>query len=258
MTPRAWAGTINNNAAEADAVVRVVNAPSVNSSLGVIIDSHAVTNIENKGNRQFPQVGMLGGPAPTSYFGDWKTGPDEWNVFPTNWEETWVKTGETEKIKYYKISKRIYKSYPKTDKITIVGPGQVRGKKVGWMSVVVNEDQCTKDAEEIAKSEGMANGATHMEVWASSSLRIPKSSGWHVGTGVGASGVIGEDEKGGISGAGGTGFGVSRLEAETFPFVKVQFLRNGADGENVSSVVSTSQDEKPKELSLPKKAEAIK
>ena len=98
MTPRAWAGTINNNAAEADAVVRVVNAPSVNSSLGVIIDSHAVTNIENKGNRQFPQVGMLGGPAPTSYFGDWKTGPDEWNVFPINLGETWVKDGETKRL----------------------------------------------------------------------------------------------------------------------------------------------------------------
>ncbi|MCG2695785.1 hypothetical protein L6248_02540 [Candidatus Parcubacteria bacterium] len=271
MAPTVWADSSASSSAGASA--EVVNAPSTSSSLdatimnnpniandltvGLSFDNHSVTNIENKGNRQFSQVGILGGPAPTSYFGDWKTGPDEWNVFPINLGETWVKDGETKKIEYSKIWKRIYKKYPATDRITVVGFGQVHGKKVGSMSVMVNAEQCTEDALAIAMSEAMKNGATHLEILASSSLRIPKSSGWHIGTGVGASGVIGEDEKGGVSGASGTGWGVSRLEAETLPFVKVRFWKNGADGA-VAIADVPSNNKTTKIISLPEKLEGVK
>jgi len=263
MTPRAWAGTINNNAAEADAVVGVVNAPSINSSLGVIIDSHAVTNIKNKGNRQISQIGAPVGGATHSYFGDWnvgdyQTGKND-NIFPISLGETWEKTGKTEKIRYKKIWKRIYKKYPATNRITIIGCDKpVKGKKIGSMLVVVNEDQATDDALEIIKSEGMKNGATHVVILAYSAKMMPTSENWSVGFGGGGGGVIGEDEKAMLSGATGTSMGKSSITIETLPFIKVHFFRNGVDGAKVATADAPSQDKTTETISLPKKVEGIK
>ncbi|MBU3905394.1 hypothetical protein KJ863_00040 [Patescibacteria group bacterium] len=274
MTPTAWADTTNNNSAQSGAVVGVVNAPDNSSAAGVInnpnianelslglsFDSHNTYIDESEYiNRQFPQIGVPGSTGPMQYFGGWKAEDGvNWNVTPIVLNEVWVKTGEQEKIEYVELSLDIFKKYPPTDAIAIVGSGDVKGEKLATLGVIVTPKQRTEGAMAIAKTIGMDIGADYVELLASSALKKPESSDWHIGIGGGGSGVIGEKEAAGISGASGTGFGTTSIEVTTKPYVQVRFWKDGVNiGTAVVVVPPKLKSSEKAPLTLPEKSAVI-
>lgn len=229
-------GTATNINAPTTTMTTTID-PTIQVGAGVEIVDNGVNNSRTTVvNRQIPMVGIPGGPEAMQYFGAWKDVP-AWNVFPPSIGMKWVKSGEkVTDTPYREIFKRIYTTYPKTEAVSMVGFGAGKGELTGQMSVILNPEQGTPDAEAIVVTEAMRIGATTVEVLSSSSNQLPTSSGWHIGTGVGAGGVVGDGEKATVSGAGGTGFGKSDLDVKSLPFMQVRFWHNG-DG--TSSVTKT-------------------
>jgi len=234
-------------------------APTVQAGAGVEIIDNGVNNSRTTVvNRQIPMIGVPGGPDAMQYFGAWKDVP-AWNVFPPSIGMKWVKSGEkVTDTPYREIFKKIYTTYPRSEAVSMVGFGAGKGELIGQMAVILNSDQGTPDAEAIVVTEALHIGATLVEVLSSSSNQLPTSSGWHIGFGGGAGGVVGGDEKAALSGAGGTGYGKSDLEIKSLPFMQVRFWRN--EDVNQSSVtkaetpVATSSSVVP----VPQKWEAGK
>ncbi len=196
-------------------------SPQTRSS--VAIDSH--DKIENI-NRQLPGSPLLGGPNAMEYFGPWQLPKTPWNVF-----SPYVGRYEVQdpaiRIEYEKLWKHFYRNYENVSSVIQVPWGSVSTQGmvlVGEMAVVLHKEQTSEDGLQIARYLASENGADLVEFtlgWNQQS----EAGGWHVGTGAGATGVVGPQEKVGVSGAGGTGVGHSWVKIETCPFVKARFWR---------------------------------
>lgn len=197
-------------------------------------------------NRQFYQARIDQSPNTMQYYGQFEKNP--WNVTPIM-GATWRVNPKLEmKIPYYRLTSHIYRKLDPVSRVTVTGYGTATGILVGKVSVVVTEEQDTDDTLAIVRSIAAKNGANIIEIVASDATVVPTSEGWHVGTGVGASGIIGNDEKASVSGAGGTGYGKSSITRETRPFVSARlwagrvvklatpagFQKNGATAPKIS------------------------
>jgi|GEM_PF-3672834 len=199
----------------------------------VKIDSHAVNNNKYV-NRQFLPAGMDSTSETMQYFGKWNIQP--WNVFPPVYGK-WKPTGNKQMdIHYDKMWIHLYHKLPPVKGVNFVKFGAIRdGVLVASATVRVGAEQGTDDAQAIIAAIARKNGGNYVEILASSAVQEPTAKGWHVGTGMGATGVIGSNEKAGISGAGGTGYGKSSIRMEFLPYMQVRIWRDGKveDGKKI-------------------------
>ncbi len=195
---------------------------NISPSSNVRIDSHAVNNSRYI-NRQFLQQGVPGRPGTMQYFG-WKNIP--WNVFPIIYGK-WIATKSQKKVRYRKLWKHIYKEFTSAATAATVtfvkyGFNKTDATIVASVAVELTANQGTDDAQIIIASLARKYGGNIIEVLSSSAEKVPTSSGWHIGFGAGAGGVVGANEKGALTGAGGTGFGKSSISVESLPFMQVR------------------------------------
>ncbi len=218
------ATVISNPSAQGGSVRVGVNArQNVSPQSSVSIDSHAVNNSRSRYiNRQFLPQGVPGRPGTMQYFG-WKS--PKWNVFPVIYGE-WVLTHQKKvEIKYRKLWKHIYQKFPRSSTVTFVKYRHVQAGAtiVASVAVELTSSQGTDDAQAIVAILARRYGGNIIEVLSSSAKSVPTSSGWHIGIGAGAGGMLGgANEKGTITGAGGTGFGESSISIKTLPFIQVR------------------------------------
>ncbi len=210
------------------------------SALAVGGDQYMVLDQRNFSkvyNRQFYQTGIDQSPNTMQYYGQFEENP--WNVTPVM-GATWRVNPKLEnKVPYFRISKNVWQTRDPVSRVKVVGYSGAQGDLLAQISVIVTEEQTTADAMEIIKSEAAKIGGNIIEIIAFDAMTKPTSEGWHVGTGIGASGIIGNDEKASVSGAGGTGYGKSSITRETRPYVTarlwagtgsavIPFKKNGA------------------------------
>ena len=206
------------------------------------IDDHSV--VKNKYiNRQLPGMPLVGGPDKMEYFGPWQLPENPWNVI-VPFQGKFVFTDGFKSVKYEKLWKDIYTSGESSPYVIQVPWGSIntRGMEMtGEMAIVLPKNSSSEDGLQVARYLAAQTGADLLEYiigWNQQSV----TGGWHVGTGTGASGVIGPNEKVGISGAGGTGFGKSYVKVEAEPFVKARFwMTNGREIRPVKKVVFTQK-----------------
>lgn len=239
---------VNNNIAVSPTVSPTINStvnPTINPTVNagqtvspqtqssVNIDSHAVNN--NKYiNRQFLPAGIDNASETMQYFGKWNAHP--WNVFPPEYGKWRPISNKKIDIHYDKMWVHFYHKFPPVKEVNFVKYGAVHsGVLVASVAVRVRINQGTDDAQAIIASIARKNGGNNVEILSSSAIQVPTSKGWHIGTGAGAAGVIGSDEKASISGAGGTGMGKSSIKMEFSPFMQARIWRNGRlkDGKNL-------------------------
>ncbi len=210
-----------------------VVSPSANANLS--IDSHSKVS-----NRNFLQTGYPAAPAPMTYFGPWKKGLP-YNVIQLAVGSVWKWAGmrKVSSSSAKALLEDIQHPFPPTAEIKVVSPEKGEGTFVGNIVVLVDSNQASFNARNIALKIAMKAGADQLEIYSNNYIQKPTSSGWHFGFGGGASGIIGEGSTG-ISGSGGTGFGSSSLQLASLPFIKARLWRSATA---INLVASTSEDE---------------
>ncbi len=208
-------------------------SPSANANLS--IDSHTKVS-----NRNFLQTGYPAAPAPMTYFGPWKKGLP-YNVIQLQVGSVWKWAGmrKVSSSSAKALLEDIQHPFPPTAEIKVVSPEKGEGTFVGNIVVLVDSNQASFNARNIALKIAMKAGADQLEIYSNNYIQKPTSSGWHFGFGGGASGIIGEGSTG-ISGSGGTGFGSSSLQLASLPFIKARLWRSATA---INLVASTSEDE---------------
>lgn len=218
----------------AEAVTGPSSAEVKDLSSSVKIEDNSVTNVKNI-NRQFPTTVQPQASQQMQYFGPWKLAEKPWNFVPiekreyTRCEVKKLKKGsdvDEKKIKIFLSLLPVNKAMviDTTDKFNPNGPGVFY---IGSGVIKMDEDSTSEEALGELMDEAMENGANVFGIIAQGWDPVAETGGWHIGFGGGASAVVGADEKVGVQGVGGTGFGKSWVGPGSKQWLQAKFYRDG-------------------------------
>ncbi len=222
-------------------------AVAKNGNQTMVLDMHG----QKTYNRQFAPAYAVGPGPGAQMFDQW--GP-AWNVTPITPEE--LEAGEIEEKIELVEGKNKFHIYRKglepatsvvlrgilfdkiARKVVYMPPS---GIKVGRHEFVATSDFTINDALNYTEFLAMKNGANQVEIIDYNARKNPTLNDKSFGFGGSGSGIIGDAEKGAISGGGGTHISKSDIVNETQPWLSVVYWRD----DNVPGTIIPGYNARP-------------